>query len=63
MNVNELTIEYLSVRPPRNAILAAYLLQHSSTYPQFLGNVGNGQVEVLGELLTSDRYICSNGRR
>lgn len=40
---------YLSMGPTGNAILSAYLLQDCSTYSKLLGNIIDGQMEVLGE--------------
>lgn len=45
---------YLTVRPPGDAILSAYLLQYGSTYTKLLGHIVDGQMEVLGESLKAD---------
>ncbi len=51
--------EYLSVGPPWNAILSAYLLQYSSTYSKLLSYIIDGEMKVLGQSIQS--YCLSQG--
>jgi hypothetical protein len=47
--------------PARDAILSTYLLEHGSTYAKLLRHIGDGQVEVLGELLAGNGDVRRRG--